>query len=130
MIALIKLSNGTEIIGDIVGQDLKSLTIRDPLQINYRQRMDMAPPAVYLHRFVPFAFNTEHVLKYEQILSYSVPIPGLVNYYSATLNAIRNNVDKFVDEELTLAANSYAENEEEEIRRAMMEKAALKPVLN
>ena len=132
MIALIKLSNGTEIIGEIIDQDLKSLTIRDPLQINYRQRLDMAPPTVSLHRFNPFASNTEHMFRDEHILNYSVPLPGLVKYYTATLGTIKDNVDKHVDNELTEAASSYLmeDSEEDEIKKAMYEMAQLKPLLN
>lgn len=130
MIALIKLTNGTELIADVIKQDEQSVILRDPLQINYRQRMDMSPPAVFLHRFIPFAHNTDHTLRDDHVLSYSIPLPGLVSYYCATLNAIRNSVDKFVDDELTIAANSYSEAEEDEIKRAMIEKDSLKPTLN
>jgi len=130
MISLIKLTNGTEIIGDIINQENETVTVRDPLQINYRQRMDMAPPTVFLHRFIPFAMNTDHTIRDDHVLSYSVPLPGLVVYYAATLNAIKTSVDTSVDNELQEAAKFYNEDEEEEVKRAMFEKASRKPILN
>lgn len=132
MIALIKLTNGTEIIGDVIKQDSEFITVKDPLQINYRQRLDMAPPTVSLHRFNPFASNTEHMFRDEHILNYSVPLPGLVKYYTATLGTIKDNVDSHVNNELVEAANSYLmeDSEEDEVKKAMYEMAQLKPLLN
>lgn len=129
MITIIKLTNGVEIIGSVVSQDVDSITIEDPLQINYRQRMDMAPPTVSLHRFNPFAKNTTHTFRYIHILSFAEPMDGLVKYYSATLNSIKEEVDAHVDNELNEAAKSFSDDPSD-IDRAMMEKAMFKPILN
>jgi hypothetical protein len=129
MITIIKLTNGTEIVGTVITQDSDSVTVEDPLQINYKQRMDMAPPTVFLHRFNPFAKNTTQKFRYIHILSFAEPMDGLVKYYSATLNSIKEDVDTHVDNELNEAAKSF-NDEPNDIDRAMMEKAMFKPILN
>ncbi len=129
MIAIIKLTNGVELIGSITKQDSEFVTVQDPLQINYRQRMDMAPPTVFLHRYNPFAKNTEHTFRDAHVLSYATPLDGLLKYYTSTLNSIKDNVDALVDNELMEAAASFSE-ESNDIERAMMEKAMMKPTLN
>lgn len=129
MITIIKLTNGTEIVGNVITQDSDSVTVEDPLQINYRQRMDMGPPAVSLYRFNPFAKNTIHSFRYIHVLSFAEPKDGLVKYYSATLNTIKEGMDTHVDNELTEAAKSFYDDPSD-IERAMMEKAMFKPTLN
>jgi hypothetical protein len=129
MIAIIKFTNGVELIGNITKQDNNFVTVEDPLQINYRQRMDMAPPTVFLHRYNPFAKTTEHTFRDIHVLSYATPLDGLVKYYTTTLNSIKDEVDALVDNELMEAAASYSD-EASDIERAMMEKEALKPILN
>lgn len=129
MITIIKLTNGVEIIGNVIRRGADSVTVEDPLQINYRQRMDMSPPTVSLYRFNPFAKNTVHTLGTVNVLSLAEPMDGLVKYYSATLNTIKEGMDTHVDNELTEAAKSFSDDPND-IDRAMMEKAMFKPVLN
>lgn len=129
MISIIKLTYGVEIIGDVIRLDDTHVVIADPLQINYKQRTDMGPPTVFLHRFNPFSKATEHTIKLDHVLLFSVPMDGLVKYYQATLNTIRDGGDALVDYELTEAAKSF-DNETNDIDRAMMEKATFNPSLN
>lgn len=132
MLALIKLTNGTELIGEIINQNEQFVTLKDPLQINYKQRMDMAPPTVYLHRFNPFSNASEHTFRDEHVLTYSSPLPGLIQYYTATLGTIKSSVDEHINNELKDAAATYSdeESESDEVKRAMMELAISKPLLN
>ena len=130
MISLIKLTNGTEIIGDIIQHKEGVTIIKNPLQINYRNRVDMGAPAVYLNRYMPFAHVHEHMFRDEHIYNYSVPMNGLIKYYNATLNSL-SDVDKSINDDLSDAASFYfGESEEDMIKKAMIEVATFKPTIN
>ncbi len=131
MISIVKLTNGIELIGDIVQYEKEFIVIKDPLQINYRQRMDMSPPTVSLHRYVPFSSHTVFNFLSMHVLNLSVPLPGLVKYYNATLKTLIESIDSSINEELEMAASFYfGESEDDQIKRAMVEIETLKPTIN
>ena len=131
MIKLIKLVNGTEIIGIVVEQTKYTITVADVLQINYRHRNDMGPPSVALHRYNPFAGDKIFVFMGEHILNVNEPSEGLAKYYSAALKTIIETIDDTIEEELNYAARSFNDHTEEDlVREAVAEKMAYKPTLN
>lgn len=131
MLKLVKLSNNIEIVGDVIDNSEYTLTISDPLQINYRQRNDMGPPAVSLHRYNPFANERDFIFISNHIMNISDPSPGLAKYYEAALKTIISSIDDTIEEELNYAAKSFSDYTEEElVREAIAEKMALKPTLN
>ena len=131
MLKLIKLISGTELVGDVIEQSKYTITVADPLQINYRQRNDMGPPSVALHRYNPFAGDREFMFMGEHILNINEPSPGLSKYYTAALKTIVENIDGTIEEELNYAAKSFGdETEEDLVREAIAEKMAYKPTLN
>lgn len=131
MISVIKFTNGVEIVGDVVDISTDLISVKDPLQINYRQHVNNAVPSVHLHRFSPFSMQDVHRFRHFHVLSYNKPLPGLEKYYNAVLKSIQSHVDMHVDKELEQAALFMGDNnEEEEIERAMMEKKMYKPNLN
>lgn len=131
MLKLIKLANNTELVGDIIDQADYTITVCDPLQINYRQRNDMGPPSVSLHRYTPFALDRIFIFVSNHIMNISDPSPGLASYYKAALKTIEESIDETIEEELNYAAKSFSEfTEEDLVREALAEKIALKPTLN
>lgn len=131
MLKLIKLVGGTELVGDIINMDEQTLTVADPLQINYRQRNDMGPPSVALHRYNPFAQDKIFLFLGSHVLNVNEPSPGLANYYKAALKTIAETIDDTIEEELHLAAKSFSDYTEEDlVREAYAEKMAYKPTLN
>lgn len=118
-------------VGDVIDLADYSLTISDPLQINYRQRNDMGPPSVSLHRYTPFANDRIFIFLSNHILNVSDPSPGLAKYYKAALKTIEETIDETIEEELEYAAKSFSDYTEEDlVREAIAEKQALKPTLN
>ena len=129
-IAVIKLVNGTEIVGNIINKD-NTVTIEDPLQINYRQKTNGGLPSVSLHRFNPFSINNIYTVLPREVLSVDTPLPGMVKYYEVSIKTIRDQVDSLINEELLDAAAQYeGYTEDQEIRMAMEEKSHYNPTIN
>ena len=74
MLRLIKLVNGTELVGDIDYHNNTHIVVNEPLQINYKQRVDLAPPTVYLHRYSPFSKTRQFTFASEHILNMDEPL--------------------------------------------------------
>jgi len=132
MVSIIKLVDGTEVVGLIVQEDQSVMMLKDPLQINYRQRPDTLP-AIYLHRYIPFAGVNTFEFKKEHILNKVKPLENLERYYSAVLKTLTDGIDSVINDELANAAIEAGNDEmseEEMIKVAMMEKKALKIALN
>ena len=131
MLKLIKLVSGTELVGDIINMDQQTITVSDPLQINYRHRNDMGPPSVALHRYNPFAQDKIFLFLGDHVLNVNEPSPGLSRYYQAALKTISETIDDTIEEELFIAAKSFSDYTEEDlVREAIAEKMAYKPTLN
>ncbi len=130
-VSIIKLVNGTEIVGNVLDDDGNVVIINDPLQINYRQRNNSNLPSISLHRYNPFSNSTCSIFNGKDILSIDLPLPGMVKYYDVSIKYIREEVDKLISEELFDAASSHNEmSDETKIKMAMMEKQVYKPTLN
>lgn len=132
MVSIIKLIDGTEVVGKIVQEDQSVMMVKDPLQINYRQRPDTLP-AVYLHRYIPFSSSHTFEFKKDHILSNVKPLVNLEKYYSAVLKTMHESVDSAINEELASAALEAGDEElteEEMIKLALMERKAFKMPLN
>lgn len=129
-IAVIKLVNGTEIVGNVLGEG-STVTVEDPLQINYRQKTNGGLPSVSLHRFNPFSLNNVYTFLTNEVLSVDPPVPGMVKYYEVSIKTIRSQVDSLINEELLDAAAQYGDyTEDQEIRLAMEEKNHYNPTIN
>lgn len=130
-VSIVKLVNGTEIVGDVLANDEQVVIVNDPLQINYRQKANSTLPSISLHRFNPFSNSTCMCFNNRDVLSVDSPLPGMVKYYDVSMKVIREEVDKMISDELFDAAASYSEmSEETKVKMAMMEKQVYKPTLN
>lgn len=132
MVSIIRLVDGTEVVGKIVQEDQNVMMIKDPLQINYRQRPDSLP-AVYLHRYIPFSGSDTLEFKKAHILNQVKPLSNLEKYYSAVLKTLNESIDSAINQELATAALEAGDEElteEEMIKLALMERKALKMALN
>lgn len=132
MVSIIRLVDGTEVVGSIVQEDQNTMMIKDPLQINYRQRPDSLP-AIYLHRYIPFSGTDTFEFKKTHILNQVKPLINLEKYYSAVLKTMQESIDEAVNQELASAAIEAGDEElteEEMIKIALMERKTLKIALN
>lgn len=110
MLSIIKLQNGTEVVGDVCEQTNTHLTLKDPLQINYRLVTSQPMPIVSVSRYMPFVKDDKFVFDKSQIMHISEPREAMCSYYSNALRNYKSVVEKVVDKELLSAANLYDVN--------------------
>lgn len=130
MIQLIKLSNGQDVIGDIVASEENALFIDEPLTIMYVQKTPTSIPVIYLQRFMPFAKHSTTFIRNEHVVSVSHPLKSLEAYYKRSLKNIQLHVDPMLDQELSLASGEDEMSEESKAKLALVEKEMTNPTLN
>lgn len=128
MITVLRLQSGAEIVGTIIDEDKNTITVNNPLQILYGQRLN-GTPAVTLQRFIPFTSQEDLVFKKHSVETTCEPIQGLHEYYENTLKVIQEHVDPSLVTDLLDAvapkkATSY------DVGLAMLEKYMAKKPLN
>jgi len=130
MVSIIKLVNGAEIIGEVIFNDDMKVTLKDPLQINYRYKNDFTPPTISLQRYSPFAKPEELIFKQEHILNVTPPVANMIKYYQVSLKNIKENVDGDVDQELAAASGNDDLSPESQAKLALIERQVTKATLN
>lgn len=128
MISLIKLIDGTELIGELIKNNDK-VVIKKPLQINYYFKGPTSTPVVALHKYMPFAKESEFTFFADHILVTSEPKASVIEYYKTMFKDLTGEMDSALDEELYEKA-SMLDNETREIAAAVLERAIKKPILN
>lgn len=127
MITLVKFTNGVEIIGDLVNQATKSITITNPVQINYKN-IESSIPSVSLTRFMQFAADKQHTFDMKNVLSVAQPIEQMVKYYKVALNHFETEVDNVVKRELARLVDD--ETDPSEAYSAILERLSTNKMLN
>lgn len=132
MIQIVKLVNGSEIVGDITKEDSNAITLSNPLSINYRYKNDLSPPIVSLTRFSPFTGDKEVIFKNEHVIARITPISSMISYYHTSLKNIIEHVDPSIDQELTAASTDPDEDlsPESQAKLALIERHVTKATLN
>lgn len=99
MISLIKLKNGTEIIGEIkrIGE---SILIEDPMQINYKTVDYTSLPVISFSRYCPFSSEDLFSFDMDSILHVTPVRQSLEEYYKQAIGYHKDVVSKHLDEEL------------------------------
>lgn len=104
MALLIKLKNGTEVIGESIKKTGLHLTLRDPFIINYRFIAGQPMPSISVSRYMPFSADHIHMFYSEDIMHSVAPSATFEAYYINALEYCRDVVDRSVEEELVDAA--------------------------
>lgn len=136
MLALIKLQNGQELIGNIKEELETTVTLEDPLQINYRLVATQPMPTVSVSRYMPFSSEKVFAFDRKDLLHISVPKTAMADYYKHALNNYKLVIDKNVEDELryaTKAPYDEADDDGDEITeayKALLERMNLKGPLN
>lgn len=130
MISLIKLTDGTEIIGNVLEETKNEVVVDNPLQINYTIKNHANPPVISLQRFMPFSGTTISKFKQEHVISKVAPLSNMIKYYDTSLKGIQSHVDPALDQELAIASGDDSLSLESEAKLAMLEKHATKATLN
>lgn len=98
-LSLIKLVNGTEIIGE-VQKTTVGMKVTDPLQINYKFVSFQPMPTVGVSRYMPFAAVPSFTFTLDQILHVVEPTPAMVEYYAHALDNYKQDIDHHIEDEL------------------------------
>lgn len=134
MIKLIKLVDGTEVIGTISVPSSEEVLISDPLQVNFYTRTPSSVPVIALYRYMPLSKQREFSFDNEHIISIADPMAGLVEYYKVMLKDFIVQFDDNLNAELLekagVMATTYAEDMDKDMAEAVLEKMIKKPVLN
>ena len=134
MLALIKLNNGQEVIGSVKGNSPASITLEDPLQINYRLVATQPMPTVSVSRYMPFSSDAVFTFRKEDLMHVVEPKPAMAEYYVNALQNYKTIIDGNIEEELLLAAGSEKEMQEDEeptdAYKALLERINFKGPLN
>lgn len=137
MLALIKLQNGQELIGNVKEEQEQTVVLEDPLQINYRLVATQPMPTVSVSRYMPFASEKVFAFEKKDLLHISKPKSAMADYYKHALNNYKMVIDRNVDDELRYATKSPDELDDEEegdeiteAYKALLERMNFKGPLN
>lgn len=134
MLALIKLQNGVEVIGNVKEDQKTTITLEDPLQINYRLVATQPMPTVSVSRYMPFSANHVFTFSKKDLLHIVEPRPAMSEYYTHALHNYRNMIDENVEQELLHAAGAERQlddgDEITEAYQALLERMNFKGPLN
>lgn len=98
-LSLIKLSNGTELLGE-TRKTAAGIQVIDPLQINYKFVSFQPMPTVSVSRYMPFAREPMFTFMADQIIHVVEPREAVVEYYYSSLAMYKQMIDQHIDEEL------------------------------
>jgi len=104
-ILLIKLSDGHELVGELVKDTATHVTIHKPLQINYRYFMSSVPHVSFA-RFMMFTLEQTIVLDTRHVLTMSIPRKTFVDYYLDNVDDFFGKIQQTIDEELIAVLSS------------------------
>lgn len=124
-VSLITLTNGTEVIGQILKVDEKIL-LEDPMQVNYRtiQTSTSSVPSISFTRYCPlsmeniFQFDMKHVLHITPVKK------AIEKYYEQSVEYHKAFADKYIDEEFINAVQTK-EDVQSEIFKKFLEKVKI-----
>ena len=123
-ISLVKLTNGTEILGD-VKKTTSGISITDPLQINYKFVSFQPMPTVSVSRYMPFAADTTFTFFLDQVIHVVDPKETMVEYYQHALSNYRDDIDAHIDNELMSVVGRSSikrSSSKEELYTALLER--------
>lgn len=105
MYKIIKLTNGTEVIGDVLfnQDDHNLIAINKPMQINYRIFQNTIMPSISLIKYTLLGDNEPVVFSMKDVLNVIEPKKSFVDYYTSTVDSAFEHYDQLIDRELGLA---------------------------
>ena len=97
MLALLKLQNGTEVIGNVREDQETKVVLEDPLQINYLFISTQPMPTVSVSRYMPFASDKIVTFEKKNLLHVVKPKQAMIEYYNHALNNYKVVIDKNIE---------------------------------
>lgn len=116
MYKIIKLTNGMELIGDVLinKENDMVLAIDKPMQINYRVFSNASMPSISLIRYSLLAENEPVMFHMKDVMNLIEPKKTFVDYYTSTVDSAFEHYDQIIDRELKIAtARQSLENDQD-----------------
>ena len=99
------MSDGTEVIGDVVQGDPRYVVVKKPLLIHYRYFIG-GVPSVSFSRYMMFAGSTYINLYSSHIIATVQARKAFADYYTDSVEDYYGNLESTVDEELKSALST------------------------
>lgn len=99
MVKIIKLTNGVEVIGEIVEENHSMIVVKDPLQIHCRY-YNSSVPTVILTKYILFAESDEITFMQNSIMNIVTPRESFEIYYRQSVDTNKKEFEMFVDKQL------------------------------
>lgn len=132
MITLLKLKDGTEVVGKALSDNKEGIVLSDPFVVFYKPSVHSAMPSVGLFRYMPF--SNEQVMFFEtsDIRHAVIPSKAFESYYLSCLETFKEQLDVEIDKELIEATtnSSLKSKEMQELYVALLERAENDGMLN
>ena len=101
MISIVRLRDGTEIVGEVANPTRGDMVlVTEPLQINYKITMMNPAPSMGLSRFMPFAKDSEFKIFREHVTAINEARESMKKYYRYALTNYIIELDERIDKEL------------------------------
>ena len=135
MLALIKLYNGQEVIGNVKDDQDNKVVLEDPMQINYRLVATQPMPTVSVSRYMPFSMDKIFAFETKDLLHIAQPRKAMAEYYLHALNNYREVIDENVEQELLYASGNDDDGDPDEqdmsdAYKALLERIDIKGPVN
>lgn len=103
-ITLIKLKNGTEVVGCLKKVNNSVVELEEPMQINYKTSEALGLPVVSFTKYCPFSTETIFQFDKEFVLHVTPTKKAVEDYYAHALDFYKNVSEKHLEKELLQAA--------------------------
>jgi hypothetical protein len=99
MTKIIKLFNGTEVIGSVLQENNNIIELDNPIQINYKN-IESSIPSISLTRYMQFSKTRQCMFEKSKVVNIAEPLEGMISYYNTALHYFKTEIDNIVDSEL------------------------------
>jgi hypothetical protein len=92
MIVLLKLTDGSDVIGRIIHETEEEISLDDVMRVSFNfPRFDM-PPVIYCQKWSPFVYTYDATFKQIHIINQTENIdPVIIDYYEEMLEYTKEN---------------------------------------
>jgi hypothetical protein len=98
MTVILKLNNGTEVVGDVEVTTDDSVVLGKPLQINYKYVFGSTPSVSFV-RYIMFAESDSIMFKDSMIVNRVTARKAFADYYHDVVNDYYDRLEKVIDAE-------------------------------
>jgi hypothetical protein len=100
MLVILKLSNGTEVAGDMVSEDKNTIILRYPLQVNFRY-VTAGYPSVSFVKYAVFSEGDDIMFDWSFVHHVIHPRESFIQFYEYALDKYYFKLNQSIDQELS-----------------------------